>query len=85
MSRTKAINAKCKDCIYDPAVGGTWREQVELCTSEKTCALWPYRPKTSATINIVRKLKSEGGACNDVDLDALVDGLPDEEDEAVEA
>lgn len=46
MSRQKAINAKCKDCIYDPLCGGgTWRQQVEACTI-KTCALWPYRPKS---------------------------------------
>jgi hypothetical protein len=27
----QAINAKCKECIYDPYPGGcgTWREQVE--------------------------------------------------------
>lgn len=72
MSRTAAINEKCKDCIYDPAVKGTWREQVELCTSEKSCALWPYRPVTMATVNLHRK---EKGTLN---TDAL-----DTEDEAV--
>lgn len=44
MSRQQAINAKCKDCIYDPMCGGgNWRQQVAACTI-KTCALWPYRP-----------------------------------------
>ena len=39
-----AINAKCKDCIYDPLSGlGAWREQVEGCTSYN-CPLYPYRP-----------------------------------------
>lgn len=39
-----AINAKCKECIYDPMGGaGTWREQVEACTS-RTCPLYPVRP-----------------------------------------
>jgi hypothetical protein len=32
MSRTAAINAKCKDCIYDRRAPGTWRQQVEACT-----------------------------------------------------
>jgi len=50
MSRAAAINAKCKDCIYDPlSGGGTWRRQVEDCTV-KSCALWPYRPKSIATV-----------------------------------
>lgn len=38
------INAKCKECIYDPLSGcGTWRQQVEACTSRK-CPLYPVRP-----------------------------------------
>jgi len=44
MTRQKAINAKCKDCIYDPVDGGTWREQVQRCTSTD-CALFEHRPK----------------------------------------
>lgn len=79
MSRTKAINEKCKDCIYDPACPGTWREQVEKCTSEGRCALWPYRPVTVATLNKQRKGE---GSTGDLNLDALVDGLEDEDDEA---
>lgn len=55
MSRTKAINEKCKDCIYDPAMPGSWRAQVEACTSEHTCALWPYRPLTIETLHQRRK------------------------------
>ena len=44
MSRQKAINAKCKDCIYDPKSGlGTWRQQVAGCTCTD-CPLYPYRP-----------------------------------------
>jgi hypothetical protein len=42
-SSRKAINAKCKDCIYDPVDGGTWRQQVEACTSPD-CALFQLRP-----------------------------------------
>jgi hypothetical protein len=39
-----SINAKCRDCIYDPKSGlGNWRQQVSLCTVYK-CPLWPVRP-----------------------------------------
>jgi prophage regulatory protein len=38
-----AINAKCKDCIYDPKEKGTWRKQVEHCTIT-TCSLHTIRP-----------------------------------------
>lgn len=44
MSMRKAINDKCRECIYDPAGGvGTWRQQVENCIAD-TCPLYPYRP-----------------------------------------
>jgi len=44
MSLRAAINAKCKECIYDPIAGrGTWRQQVEACTSY-ACPLYPVRP-----------------------------------------
>ena len=43
-SLRSAINAKCKECIYDPiAGGGTWRFQVSECTSV-TCPLFDIRP-----------------------------------------
>lgn len=43
-SLRSAINAKCKECIYDPiAGGGTWRQQVSECTSV-TCPLFDIRP-----------------------------------------
>jgi hypothetical protein len=78
MSRTKAINDYCKGCIYDKKAPGTWREQVEACTSEGRCALWPYRPISVATVNTKRKIKSDDAG---PDIDALVDSLPDEDDE----
>ncbi len=44
-----AVNAKCRECIYDPRSGaGTWREQVTACTS-RTCPLFSVRPTTSQT------------------------------------
>lgn len=44
-SMRAAINAYCKDCIYDPVFkgGGTWREQVQACPVTK-CALYEFRP-----------------------------------------
>lgn len=47
-SMRKAINDFCKGCIYDPIGGnGTWRQQVEACTSRK-CPLFPVRPVSTA-------------------------------------
>lgn len=43
MSLRKAINDKCKECIYDPKRAGTWRKQIEDCTNFK-CPLSPVRP-----------------------------------------
>lgn len=78
MSRTKAINDYCKMCIYDQKVPGTWREQVEACTSVKSCPLWPYRPVSVSTVNLNRKPR---GAESETDFDALVDGLEDDDSE----
>ena len=39
-----AVDAKCRDCIYDPMSGaGTWREQVSQCRIV-SCPLWAMRP-----------------------------------------
>ena len=43
MSLRKAINDKCRECIYDPYEKGAWREQVEACASP-ACPLYPVRP-----------------------------------------
>ena len=42
-----AIDAKCKDCIYDPLDHGTWRMQVEAC-AYTDCPLHVVRPRTRA-------------------------------------
>ena len=44
MTRQQAINDKCKECIYDFEIEGTWRMQTEACELID-CALWKYRPK----------------------------------------
>lgn len=54
-SPKQAINAKCKECIYDEHNGGTWREQTENC-AVKTCSLYEHRPLTLAT---KRKISEE--------------------------
>ena len=37
------INAKCCECIFDVYSEGTWRQQVEKCTS-LACPLYSVRP-----------------------------------------
>jgi hypothetical protein len=45
MSLRRAINEKCKECLFDPISGtGTWRQQTAACTS-KTCPLYNVRPR----------------------------------------
>lgn len=54
-----AIDAKCKSCIYDPfGGGGTWREQVQACSSAN-CPLHPVRPISVKAQN--RAVESLGG------------------------
>lgn len=43
MSLRKAINEKCKECIYDRQDVGGWRQQVTACTSF-SCPLYDVRP-----------------------------------------
>ena len=43
MSLRKAVNEKCKECIYDLKSQGTLRQQVENCTS-MLCPLFNCRP-----------------------------------------
>ena len=50
MSRSplQAIKQKCTECIYDPNGGcGSRIEQIENCTAT-SCALYSFRPITSA-------------------------------------
>ena len=49
-SLRKAINDHCKGCVYDPANGGTWRQQVERCTVT-LCPLYPVRPVSETCRN----------------------------------
>jgi len=49
MSLRKRIDQNCKDCIYDSACPGTWRQQVALC-SITSCAFWAIRAKPTYPI-----------------------------------
>ena len=80
MSKTKALAEMCKSCIYDQKAGGSWREQVENCTSCH-CPLWQHRPLTVATITLHRKSRTASG--EDLNIDALIDGLEDEDEDEV--
>ena len=55
MSLRKAINDKCKECLYDADADGLgpWRMQVEACTSPE-CPLFEVRPTN-------RRRKVNGG------------------------
>lgn len=62
MSLRKAIDAKCRDCIYDPLSGlGNWRQQVTGCTATD-CPLYPVRPvsKSDARLSSRGKLAPDG-------------------------
>lgn len=59
-SLKKCIEEYCKECIYDDLVPGTWRDQVEACTSVK-CPLYEVRPVTTATRNARRAAKKGDG------------------------
>lgn len=49
LSLRAAIDRHCKNCLYDPGSRGlgSWREQIDGCTSTN-CALWPVRPRSTS-------------------------------------
>lgn len=63
MSLRKAINEKCKDCIYDPESGlGSWRQQVDAC-GQVRCPLHPVRPRSSSPklfYQLAQEIEGEG-------------------------
>ena len=48
-SLRKAINEKCRSCVFDKANKGNWRQQVTLC-SDHECELYLVRPVSGADI-----------------------------------
>lgn len=65
-SRLAAINAKCRECLYDPMSPGNWRQQVAACSSAN-CPLHPFRPisrpKTHAAAADAVVAPSPGALC----------------------
>ena len=56
VNRKQAIDAHCRDCIYDAQSIGTWRYQVEACTS-LNCKLHQFRPLTKSTKETIKQKK----------------------------
>jgi hypothetical protein len=50
ISFRKLVNAKCKQCTYDPHGVGNWRQQVGACTV-KSCPLWDARPRSEPRVS----------------------------------
>ncbi|GEM_PF-306274 len=73
ISLRKVINDKCKECLYDSYDKGTWRMQVEACTSPN-CPLYPVRPtpiaKKSAILplNIIESGQYDTNECQPTGL-----------------
>jgi len=71
-----AVNAKCRSCIYDPGSGnGTWREQVEACTSSN-CPLHPFRPISGAKTGKRDRAAMSAGSGISSALHGSKNGLP---------
>lgn len=49
MSLRNAINAKCRECIYDPLDKGSAAQQIACCMIHD-CPLHPVRPITATVI-----------------------------------
>jgi len=71
MSLRQAINAKCKECIYDPRDRGTCAQQIACCTV-KSCPLYPVRPITT---NEIPSELIRGWNIDPLELDEKVRGL----------
>ncbi len=73
-SMRKALDAKCKDCIYDPEALGNWREQVFMC-AVLTCPLYPLRPKPGDLTKSIEIMRNDpdhpwwkGSECSEMGL-----------------
>lgn len=74
MSRSKAINSMCRQCIYDPIGGtGTWREQVAACASSG-CPLYDFRPKPRYETEDERAARLAGVTLKEFRSDVSIQG-----------
>ena len=72
-TRGQAIRLMCRSCIYAPCAPGTWRQQVEACTSPE-CPLYAFRPMPytakdagivdAALVRTGEAIPGPGGAAN---------------------
>lgn len=59
MSLRKAINAKCRECIYDDLAPGNWRQQVEACPCTD-CPLYAVRPRSRGMARVAHLIDQQG-------------------------
>lgn len=71
MSLRKAIDEKCRDCIYDKGAPGTWRQQVAACAIT-TCSLHEYRPMMLPAKKAISETKGGGVATTVAGIRRLV-------------
>ena len=71
MSLRKAINAKCKQCIYDPMDAGTAAQQIAACIC-RDCPLHKVRPITTKQLPLSLL---EAYRVNPLELDDRARGL----------
>lgn len=77
MSLRRAINAKCRDCSYDPKAVGSAAQQIAACVVT-ICPLHPVRPVTAKSLPL-SLLEAYG--IDPLQLDARARGLvPDSVD-----
>lgn len=62
MTRAKAIEQMCRNCIEDPCQSVSWRKQTHSCVSV-TCPLYQYRPKSRADEETILKQVAEMRVC----------------------
>jgi len=74
MNLRKAINEKCKDCIYDDLAAGTWLQQVTLCPAND-CPLFDVRPQSKSLIpeNVSSYYGIKPGTLKDLTLEEGLD------------
>jgi len=71
VSLRKAINGKCKQCVYDPMDVGTAAQQIAACICSD-CPLHPVRPITTKQLPVSLL---EAYSVNPVELDERARGL----------
>ena len=71
MSLRKAINAKCKQCVYDPMDVGTAAQQIAACIC-RDCPLHKVRPITTKQLPLSLL---EAYRVNPLELDDRARGL----------